>query len=55
MDLILAHTFPVSVSLAQVGFSGSIFPQDPSGNSLMVKEDLPSAKACLAVGSSAVK
>ena len=48
-------TFPVSVILAQEGSSGSMLPQVPIGYSLIVKEDLWSFNALLAVGSRVVK
>lgn len=47
--------FPLRVSFAQVGFSGSIFPHVPRGNSLRVKEVLSSASASRAVGSKVVR
>jgi len=47
--------FPVRVSFEQVGFSGSIFPHVPRGNSLRVKEVLSSSSASLAVGSRVVR
>lgn len=55
IDDFCLRTFPVRVSFEQVGFSGSMSPQVPSGNSLRVKDDLSSFSASLAVGSSAVK
>jgi len=49
------RTFPVRVIFAQEGFSGSIFPHVPIGNSLMANEDLWSFRALAAVGSRVVK
>lgn len=51
----LQRTFPVSVILAQAGFSGSLSPQVPRGYSLIASEDLLSFNAFLAVGSRVVK
>lgn len=47
-------TFPLRVSLEQVGFIGSLL-QVPMGDSLIASEALWSLSAFLAVGSRAVK